>query len=194
MLGEYTLEFKENREVVYLWNSDITSFDRIGKFEIFNDTIEINYEPLLDIVKKPSTENYSTIQFRNKEGQELSNCHVFTFINGKRNEELCDMKGQIILKETIEKIDSIYLNWDFDELGYYPEEHKFIPKIDMNDERIIKGFVHLEINLEEDLIGHPVSSNKNKLLIVGQNEIYPGLDYDPNTIYVIGGTLKKASK
>ena len=53
MLGEYTLEFKENREVVYLWNSDITSFDRIGKFEIFNDTIEINYEPLLDIVKKP---------------------------------------------------------------------------------------------------------------------------------------------
>ena len=194
MLGGYTLEFKENHKVIYLWNSDITSFERIGKFKIFNDTIEINYEPLLDIVKKISTENYSTIQFKNREGQELSTCNVKTFINGKRKEELCDGNGQIILRERIEKIDSIHLNWNFVELGLYPKEHKFIPKIDKVGGRIVEGFVHLEIILEEDLIGHPVSSNKNKLLIVGPNEIYPGLDYDPNTIYVMGGTLKKTSK
>ena len=194
MLGGYTLEFKENNEVTYKWNSDITSFDRHGRFEISNDTIEINYEPLLEITKLSSKENRSIIQFKNKAGKELTNCNIKIFKNEKTKEDTCDENGKIILEERIEKIDSIYLNWDFMEYGVYPKEHKFIPKTDKVEDQIIEGFVELEIILEEDLIGHPVSSNKYKLLIVGPNELYPGLDYDPNTIYVIGGTLKKASK
>ena len=193
-LGGYSLDFTENDKVKYNWRSDITSFDRNGKFEVSNDTVIINYEPLLELKNIPTEDNYTTIKFRNKEGAALNNCKITTFMNGKANEFQSNENGNIILNMRIDKIDSLYFNWSFTEFGIYPKEHKFNPKLDRIDNVIVKGFVQFEIMLEEDLIGHPVGSNEYKLLIVGENELYPGLDYDPNTIYLLGGTLKKASK
>lgn len=194
MMGGYTIDFMENDKVKYNWRSDITSFDRIGRFEVSNDTISINYEPLLEINNLPTNDNYSTFKFRNKEGTVLNNCTLETFIDGKVNKIQSDQHGNVILNSRIDEIDSLYLNWSFTDFEFYPKEHKFNPKLDKIDNQLIQGFVQLEIILEEDLIGHPISSNKSKLLIVGPNELYPGLDYDPNTIYIIGGKLKKASK
>ena len=56
----------------------------------------------------------------------------------------------------------------------------------------MNGFVQLEIKLEEDLVEHPIGSNESILIILGPNDLYPGLDYDSKTIY-LGGILKKAA-
>ena len=193
MLGGVSFDFKANHEVVYNWNSDIANFDRTGYYTIHNDTIEIKYEPLISITRSIAEEKLSTFQLMNKEREELVDCNITFFKNGIEHNRLCNEHGIIKIEERMEEIDSIYFNWDFVNLGVYPTEHKYIPKLDKIGYNLLEGFNHLEVKLEEDLIGHPISTNNTTLLIVGKNELYPGIDYDPNTIYVLG-LLKKACK
>ena len=192
-LGGYNLEFKKNNQVLYNWKSDILGFNRIGKYQIESDTITILYEPLLAIKKINKRTDETIFQFRNKQESSLQNCNIKLFQSGKILEKLCDKNGKVTLYEKIETIDSLYFNWNFLDFGIYPIEHKFVPNKDKINGELASGFVQLDIILEEDLIGHPVSSNEYKLLIIGPNELFPGLDYDPETIY-LGGILKKTGK
>lgn len=190
MVGGYNLDFKENNEVIYEWYSDIFSFDRIGKFEVKNDTIQIIYEPLLQIKRLQNVDEKSIIVFKNKKGHPIQNSQLTIFRNGEMNDLICDEEARVEFNDRFEQIDSIYFNWKFVEFGIYPNEHKFCPQIDKIQNELIIGYAQLELVLEEDLIGHPISSNKSTVLIVGPNQLYPGLDYDPNTIY-LGGILER---
>ena len=191
LLGGVKYKFQEDNKVLLRWGSDITYFDRTGTFEIEKDTIRIIFEPLLQIKKIDSNEIGSRISFKNNLDEPIENCNLLLFQNGVAFQIEEEKDGSFKFDLLIEKIDSMYLNWQYTEFELYPDEHKFCPRIDKVNSKLLKGFVELEIIMEEDLIGHPISSNNAELLIVGKNKIYPGLDYDPNTIYVGGAILEK---
>ena len=191
LLGGVKYKFQEDNKVLLHWGSDIAYFDRTGTFEIEKDTIRITFEPLLQIKKIDSNEIGSRISFKNNLDEPIENCNLLLFQNGVTFQIEEEKDGSFKFDLLIEKIDSMYLNWQFTEFELYPDEHKFCPRIDKVNSKLLKGFVELEIIMEEDLIGHPISSNNAELLIVDKNKIYPGLDYDPNTIYVGGAILEK---
>lgn len=191
ILGGVVYVFEENNKVLLKWNSDITSFDRTGTFAVENDTIRISYEPLLEITSIPSKEERSTVWFKNNLAEPIGSCNLLLFQNGVAIQIEEEKEGLFQFDFQIEEIDSMYLNWQFVEFELYPQEHKYCPKIDKVNSMLLNGFVEMEVLMEEDLIGHPISSNHADLMIVGKNKIYPGLDYDPNAIYVGGGILEK---
>ena len=191
LLGGVKYDFKENNKVDLTWSSDIASFDRTGTFEVEKDTIRIIYEPLLQIKTIGSNARKSRIWFKNNLGEQIGNCNLLLFRNGSAIQMEEEQKGLFEFDFVVEEIDSMYLNWQYLEFELYPEEHKYCPSTDRVNSMLLKGFVELEIIFEEDLIGHPISSNCSELMIVGKNKLYPGLDYDPNTIYVGGGVLEK---
>jgi len=101
-----------------------------------------------------------------------------------------DSTGILRIDKKIEQIDSIYFNWQFEEFGIYPIDNKFIPRKDKIEEELETGYLKLEVFVDENLLGHPINNNETKLLVIGDNQLFCDLDYDPDIVYT-GGILEK---
>jgi len=190
LIGGHGYEFLNDKKVIYNWHSSLFSFNRKGIYKIKNDTIEIEFEPMTILKNKRVNLDETIIQIKKFNGNNFIDFPVEIFRKGIKKLEKTDSSGIININGPIENIDSIYFNWQFEEFGIYPIETKYDPKHRKVEGEFLKGFVNLEVLIDEDLIGQPIQSNFCKLLIIGNNELFEGTNYDPNVIY-LGGILKK---
>ncbi len=190
MMGGHGYDFQNDSIVVYKWSSDLFSFERQGKYTRKNDTIVIQFTPLMKLQSLGHGQKITELHIKNFKNQKLVGFPVDFFMGEKIKTVKSDSFGVINIENRIEEIDSIHFNWQFREYGIYPIDNKYEPKIDLVDHQLQVGYVKLEVKLVENLIGHPINRNTDKLLVIGNNKLFIGLDYDPDVIY-LGGILEK---
>ncbi len=166
-------EFTANDSIVKSWTNDIGSYHRKGVYRTSGDTVFIEFEPICEI-----------LNFIDSSGNDLTlietaqpyyfRIYYKVFVGDSSYIVHPDSTGKTVFKD-VATIDSIYFDSrnSFTNSFYQIDKNKLVPGI-------------CEIKFKYPLLQYTFKSNTEVLLILNKKEIFLGIDYDPEIIYING--------
>jgi hypothetical protein len=178
MLGGTTYEFSDSNKVTFILSTDMpgTGFRRTGTYSRMHDTIKIQFEPLINIAYQRERDTSTVVHLRSMSGEPLTYFQVTVFFNDLREDYFSDENGRIEFSHKPASIDSTYWEWRFAELGIYPGTYANFPPIQEYSEFIVTINTEVTFNW-------PYATDQSSLLVIGENKLFNGVNYDPNAIY-----------
>lgn len=166
-------EFTANDSIVKNWINDIGSYQRKGVYRISGDTVLIEFEPICEILNFIDSSGHD-LTLIDTEQTSYVRIYYKVFIGDSSYIIHPDSTGKTVF-EDIATIDSIYFDRgnSFNNPFYQIDKNKLVPGI-------------YEIKFKYPLLQYAFKSNTEVLLILNKKEIFLGVDYDPEIIYING--------
>lgn len=166
-------EFTANDSIVKSWINDIESYQRKGVYRTSGDTVFIEFEPICEILNFIDSSGNDLTLIETAQTYYLHISYK-VFIGDSSYIVRPDSTGKTVFKD-VATIDSIY----FDSRNSFKN-----PFYQIDKNKLVSGIY--EIKFKYTLLQYAFKSNSEVLLILNKKEIFLGIDYDPEIIYING--------